>query len=54
MASNLPHEFRKFMRSSQLLGRILNETSRSLKEIDDAGFFQGGTESIYLIRCKFY
>lgn len=41
MASNLPHEFRKFMRSSQLLGRILTETSRSLKEIDDAGFFQG-------------
>ncbi|KAE8752664.1 hypothetical protein FOCC_FOCC000786 [Frankliniella occidentalis] len=41
MATSLPHEFRKFMRSSQLLSRILSETSRSLKEIDDAGFFQG-------------
>lgn len=41
MATSLTHEFRKFMRSSQLLSRILSETSRSLKEIDDAGFFQG-------------
>lgn len=46
MVSNLPHEFRKFMRSSQLLSRILTETSRSLKEIDDAGFFQGGETKI--------
>lgn len=55
MASNLPHEFRKFMRSSQLLSRILAETNRSLKEIDEAGFFQGGElKLLELDVCEYF
>lgn len=41
MASNLSREFRKFIRSSQLLSRILKETNRSLEEIEEGRFFHG-------------
>ena len=42
MVSRLPHEFRKYVRNSLHLSRILEETKKAMKDIDAASIFPGG------------